>query len=197
MLDRLKEKISLMLSRERMQHTLGVQKVAIELAAQYDIDAYKAEIAALLHDCAKDIPESELLSKCNEYGVELDDISLLEPELIHAPLGAKMAQRDFKIQDEEILKAIECHTTGCIGMSKLDKIIFLADLIEPGRDFPGVSDIRRKAFENLDEAVVMAMDNKIGYVLTQKKLLHLNTIYARNYIVKELYYDRGGSVENL
>jgi len=196
MLDRLKEKLSLMLSRERMEHTFGVQKMAVELAILYGTDICKANIAALLHDCAKDIPEKELLSKCSEYGVELDDISLLEPELIHAPLGAKIAQRDFEIWDEEILKAIECHTTGCTRMSKLDKIIFLADLIEPGRNFPGISEIRRKAFKNLDEAVVMAMDNKIEYVLSQKKLLHPNTVYARNYIVKEIYYDRGDSVEN-
>ena len=108
-----------------------------------------------------------------------------ERAIIHGPVGAILAKRDYGISDEEILNAIRIHTTGDVNMSLLEKIIFLSDLIEPGRAFPGVDELRVKAFKDLDEAMVHAFDMTIMHVLNKGSLLHPKTVSARNYILME------------
>ena len=179
------------LSQERYLHSIGVMETAINLARKHGVSEYKAAIAGLLHDCAKDIPEEEQLKLALEFGILLDEITCFERVLLHGPVGAKLAEIKFGIKDKEILKAIEIHTTGDENMTLLDKIIYIADYIEPGRDFPGVEDIRDKTYEDLDEGVLMGLNSTIVYVLKKNSLLHPRTIDARNMLLKNRRNKRG------
>ena len=122
------------------------------------------------------------LYKAKEYDIKLDPVSLSQKELIHAPVGAKIAKHIFKIKDKDILTAIEYHTYGKKNMTKLEKIIYLADLIELGRDYPGVEELRALAEKDLDRAVLKALDNSIIHVIAKGGLIHPNTIEARLFI---------------
>ncbi|MBZ4645108.1 MAG: hypothetical protein PWR27_1452 [Petroclostridium sp.] len=181
------DKLKGMLTPGRFRHSIGVRDTAIELAKLYGCDAEKARIAGLLHDCAKDIKKQQILQLCDKFDIVLDNISKAEMQLIHGPLGAKIAQHQFGIVDEEILEAVHYHTVAKAEMTTLCKIIYLADFIEPNRDFPGVDKLRRIAYKDLNQAILMAIDNTIRFVLSLGKLIHPNTIDARNYI---LLYER-------
>lgn len=180
------KKLKTMLTPHRYAHSLGVQATAVDLAHRYGVDTHKAAIAALVHDCAKDLDAKSMLDLIKKYGLVLDEIYLKQTELVHAPLGAEMARDLFDIQDKEILDAIRYHTTGRTGMSPLEKIIYLADYIEPGRNFDGVEEIRQEARHDLDKAVVMAMDSTILYVIQKGGLIHTNTVSARNDLLCKL-----------
>ena len=121
------------LNPARYEHTLGVAYTCQALAMRYEYDLRKAEIAGLLHDCAKRFDGEVMLLKCQKRGLSISEGELLEPSLLHAKLGAWYAREKFGIQDPEILSAIGCHTTGKEGMTLLDKILYVADYIEPGR----------------------------------------------------------------
>jgi len=177
------EKLSGMLTPGRLNHTFGVRDTAEQLAKLYHYDVQKAVIAALLHDCAKNIEPLQMLQMCSNFDIVLDEISQNEVQLIHAPLGAKLAEVEFDIHDIDILEAIFYHTTAKENMSLLTKIIYISDFIEPGRNFPGVETIREKAFEDLDEAILLAINRTIHYVLSKEGLIHPSTINARNYIL--------------
>lgn len=171
------------MKESRFKHSLGVMDTSVILARRYGADIKKAEYAGLIHDCAKDIPAQIQLKMAESFGILLDDIEKQETVLIHGPLGAEIARRSFGIEDEEILGAVRLHTTGDKNMSLLEKIVFLSDYIEPGRCFPGVEDLRVKAFKDLDEALVSAYDSTIRYVVERQGLLHPRTVDARNYIL--------------
>ncbi|WFA09505.1 bis(5'-nucleosyl)-tetraphosphatase (symmetrical) YqeK [Tissierella sp. Yu-01] len=168
---------------KRAYHSIGVMKTAIKLARIYDCDIEKARIAGILHDCAKYRDKSYLLKRANDFGIILDNIMLENTELIHGPLGAMVAKFEFGIRDDEILDAICYHTTGRKNMTTLDKIIYIADYIEPNRDFPGVDEARELAYKDLNKSLKFAMENTIIFLLRQGKLVHLDTIEARNYLV--------------
>jgi len=174
-----------LLPEQRYIHSLGVEKTAVELAERFGADIQKASTAALVHDCAKAFRVDELLCLSRRYGLEIDPYCLEEPELIHGALGAEIARERFGILDKEVLSAITYHTTGKENMTLLDKIIYLADLIEPGRDYPGVQEIREKAMSDLDEALLTAFQSVISYVLTKRNVLHPRTIHAWNALLKE------------
>lgn len=172
-----------MISRKRYEHSLGVQKTAIELAKLYGCSVEKASIAGLIHDCAKGLSGRQLLDYAEKYEIDIDMVSRNQPDILHGPVGAFIAHDVFNINDDEILHAVKCHTTGCRDMSKLDKIIYLADYIEPGRNFPGIADIRKTAYEDLDKGVLMALDSSIKYVIDRNMLVDINSIDARNYMI--------------
>ncbi len=154
------------LKPSRLEHTLNVTKLAVEMADQFGADRNKAEIAALLHDMAK---------YEKRPGVDMN--------LAHSKIGAEMAREIFEIDDEEILNAIAYHTTGRAGMSTLEKIIFLADAIEPGRNYPGVDEIRRTAETDLDQACIMSLQRTIDYVKEQGGCyLHPDSLEAKKYL---------------
>ncbi|MDD4570753.1 MAG: bis(5'-nucleosyl)-tetraphosphatase (symmetrical) YqeK, partial [Tepidanaerobacteraceae bacterium] len=119
------------------------------------------------------------------FGILLDDIEKWEKALIHGPLGAVIAKQDYGVNDKEILKAIKIHTTGDMGMSPLDKIIFISDLIEPRRCFAGVDELRVEAFRDLDGAIIGAFDSTVRYILSKGSLLHPRTILGRNFILMQ------------
>lgn len=173
-------KIEAALPKSRYKHTLGVIQCAQALAGRYGVDGQAAKWAALLHDCAKKVDDDEAIAMCIAWGIELDEIMLQATQLIHGPLGAQLAQREYGIEDADILDAIRYHTTGKPLMSSLCKIVFLADIIEPGRNFPGVKELRLLANSNLDKAVCKAMDLAIEFILQRNELLHPLTVLARN-----------------
>jgi len=173
------------LKHSRYEHSVGVMETSVHLAKLYGCDIEKARIAGLLHDCAKCLSDSEILQKAEQYNIELDFITKNQLELAHGPLGAAIAQREYGIDDFETLEAIRYHTTGKPNMNLLEKIIYLADYIEPHRKYPGVDELRKKSLLNLNEAIYQAMNNTIQHVLSKEGLLHPLTIEARNdFIIK-------------
>ncbi|MGE5576752.1 MAG: bis(5'-nucleosyl)-tetraphosphatase (symmetrical) YqeK [Syntrophothermus sp.] len=178
--EKLVEKVKEILSSERLAHTLGVVQTARMLSEKYGADSGKAVIAALLHDIARDHDRNTLLQMVRNFGIVIDEVSAAQPELLHQLVGAELARRDFGITDPAIINAIRIHTTGSVRMSLLDKIVYLADFIEPGRDFPGVEQIRKKAWEDLDEGLLASTVNTIRYLLEKGKLIHTSTVALYN-----------------
>ncbi len=172
--------LSKTLSPKRLEHSIGVSKTAEEMAERFGCDRVKAKLAGLLHDIAREIPVEEFLPRAQAFGIVVNDIERAEPILLHAPLAAKIAEIEFQIHDTEILQAIFWHTTGGSHMSMLDKIIYLADVIEPGRNFGGLEEIRIMAHSDLDKALLLTLDHSISYILEQGGLIHPATIEARN-----------------
>jgi predicted HD superfamily hydrolase involved in NAD metabolism len=174
------EELSKRLSPKRLQHSVGMSQTAEELADFFGCDRCKAKTAGLLHDLAREVPVNELLPRAQAFGIVMNDVEKAEPVLLHAPIAARLAQAEFQIHDPEILQSILLHTTGGPQMTMLDKIIYLADMIEPGRSFPGVVKLREVAHRDLDNALLMALNQSIYYILDRGGLLHPGTIEARN-----------------
>ncbi|USK48990.1 bis(5'-nucleosyl)-tetraphosphatase (symmetrical) YqeK [Bacillus sp. CMF12] len=152
------------LTEHRYLHTVGVMETAINLAAEYGADKKKAELAAIFHDYAKFRPKEEMREIIIKEGMPSE---LLEynSELWHAPVGAFLTEKEAGINDKEVLDAIRYHTSGRPGMALLEKIIYLADYIEPGRHFPGVYEVRDLAQTNLDKALIKAVQNTIMFLM--------------------------------
>ena len=176
------------LSPHRFQHTIGVWDCAIKLAEKYHANIEKTAIAALLHDCAKPYKKKESVELGKQYGIEFDEWEMLEPKLMHATLGAVLAREVYGITDQEILSAIKFHTTGRENMTLIEKIIYIADFIEPNRNFEGVETLRAMTEQDLDKGVEAGLRLSIGYVETNK--LHPRTWEAFNYY-SELNKRRG------
>ena len=176
MTDELKKR----LDERRYLHSLGVAKLAVELAKRFGENPDKAYTAGILHDCAKNIPEDKARKLCEEFKIELNEVEKRNPALIHAPLGAEIAKRDFGILDTDIYNAIKNHTVGRQRMSTLEKIIYVADMAEESRTFEGVLDIREALLKDLDEAVLMALAFSLKFNIDRGKLIHSGTIEAYN-----------------
>lgn len=181
------EKLETLLTGHRYAHSLGVVETAMKMAEIFSVDKEKTEIAALLHDCAKQIPHSEQLNLCKKYNIPLDDIKEKELGLLHAELGAYMAEHEFGVTDTEILDAIRYHTLGKKDMSKLEKIIYLSDIIEPNRKhFDGLDDLRSLCFTDLDKALLYGFALTISHTNRNGHILHNQTIEAEKYIREKL-----------
>jgi len=182
----LEEKLRGMISKKRYIHSVGVSETAVKLALRYGADVEKARLAGFLHDCAKGYSLDAALDKCEKAGLSVSDIDKTSTALLHAPLGAWVAENEFGIKDGEILHAISVHTVGGENMTLLDKIIYLADLIEPSREFEGVEKHRRLAFEDIDRAMLYALDESIVFNVRKGVLLHPMTVIARNGIIEDM-----------
>lgn len=159
------------LPKKRYVHTLGVAYLASSIAMAYGKNPEKAMIAGLLHDCAKCIPEEEILKKCIKYNLPVSDIEQKQPYLLHGKLGAWYAEHEFGITDEKILNAIRFHTTGRPDMCFLEKNIYLSDYIEIGRNQPtepSLKELRRLAFADIDQAVYFTAKNTVDYLLEKE-----------------------------
>ena len=162
----IKKNIKKELEKERYQHTLSVAYTASCLAMRWDADMDSAYIAGLLHDCAKNIPEEERIKLCGKWGLPVNDSERKNPTLLHAKMGAYLAREKYDIRDPEVLSAIEYHTTGRPDMSMLEKIIFVADYIEPYRTKAENLDIiRKEAFTDIDRAVLRISGDTYRYLL--------------------------------
>lgn len=162
---RLKKKMD----EDRFEHTIGVAYTSVCLAMRYGEDLHKAELAGLLHDCAKCIPDDIKLDKCKRNNIPITKAQEQSPSLLHAKLGAFIAADHYRIKDQDILNAIENHTTGRPAMSLLEKIVFVADYIEPRRNkASNLSKLRQMAFINIDRTVYEIMDQTLRYLKSKK-----------------------------
>ena len=167
------------LNHRRIPHVLGTEQEAVRLAVRYGADVEKARRAALLHDCTKRLSKKEHLELCRQYGIPLDDVERKAGSLLHAKTGAEEARRVFGV-DDEIYGAIRYHTTGMAHMSLLEKIIYLADYIEPSRDFPGVEKLRKACYEDLDKGLLKGLEMTIGKLEAEGGPIHHAAIEARD-----------------
>lgn len=168
-LEKVKKKLEKELDKHRYVHTLGVMYTAAALAMRYGYDMETAMKAGLLHDCAKCIPNAKKISLCEREDIAISEIERANPSLLHAKLGAFLAKSEYGIQDENILHAIEVHTTGCPDMTLLDKIIYIADFMEPSRDeAPNLSAVRKLAFTDLDGCLFQILEDSMKYLQNKK-----------------------------
>lgn len=175
--DSLKAYVKGQISDERYVHSLNTADEAEALAQLYGADVKKARIAGLLHDVGKGHA-----ADATRLGVMLDDVEAQNPELAHGRIGAAMVQADLGIDDPEILSAITSHTTGKACMSTLDKVIYLADIIEPGRTFTGVEPIRSLVRVDIDTAMLCALDEVMAFVRKRGLTLHPKSVEAYQYL---------------
>ncbi len=163
----------------RYLHTLGVMETAIVLAKQNGVEEAKAELAAIFHDYAKYRPKEEMKELIRTKGMPA---ILLEfnSELWHAPVGAFLVEQEVGITDEVVLNAIRYHTSGRVGMTKLEKVIYLADYIEPGRHFPGVEEVRELAKDDLELALIQTVQNTIVFLMKKNQPIYPDTFYTYN-----------------
>ena len=173
------------LKSRRMPHVLGTEQEAACLAEKYGADVTAARIAALLHDCTKKLDLSQQLSLCRHYGIELDEMEQSYLKLLHSKTGAAVAKDRFGVS-EEIYEAIYYHTTGKADMTLLEKIIYLADYIEPSRSFPGVEELRAAVHEDLDRGLCRALADSIEELQGYGSPVHPNTREALEYIQREI-----------
>lgn len=152
------------LSPKRFQHTMNVKNLAVRMAQHYGVDTEKAAIAAILHDSAKELPRTELLQIMQDNAIIKKGTQNRPEPVWHGICAAILAKTQWNVQDEEILSAIACHTTGKENMSKLDKILFLADMTSAERDYPGVEELRSLEMRNLDKAMIQALKMTISFV---------------------------------
>lgn len=174
--------------KKRMKHILGVVEAAEELAILYGVDIEQARYAALLHDCCKEYPLTEQRRLAREdyarQGLAVDEELLSYDALLHGLAGAVEAVDKYGVDDPEVLEAIRVHTTGKVDMSILDKIIFVADYIEVGRDFPGVDKLRKLAKENLDVAMLASYDATILHLLEEGLPIYSQMMLGRNAMLR-------------
>ena len=165
------------LSEYRLRHTLSVAETAVWLANRFGVDPVQAHLAGMLHDCAKGMDAPTLLQLIRSGGISADELELSMPALLHAPAGAALARLQYHVSDQNVLSAIRWHTTGRRNMTPLEKVVYLADMIEPGRAaYPGLEELRKCARNNLDEAVRLAAAQSASYVAGRGKKLHPRTM---------------------
>lgn len=172
------------LTEHRYQHTLGVMETAIELSKRFNADEKKAETAAIFHDYAKFRPKDEMKQIIIDQHMP-SDLLIHNTELWHAPVGAYLVKTEVGIEDEEILNAIRFHTSGRENMTLLEKVIFVADYIEPGRHFPGVEEGRELAKQDLDHALIYALRNTIMFLAKKSQAIYPDTLRTYNSLIFE------------
>lgn len=159
------KKLKREMNENRYEHTLGVMYTCGSLAMRYGADIRQAMLAGLLHDCAKCIPNDKKIKLCEKHNIQMTEVERRNPFLLHAKLGAFLAMHEYEIHDKEIISAILNHTTGKPAMSLLDKIVYVADYIEPGRNkAENLPEIRRLAFVDLDETLYQILHDTLEYL---------------------------------
>lgn len=162
---KMQRKLKKELDDDRYRHTLGVMYISAALAMRYGIDLEMAQVAGLLHDCAKCIPNEKKIKLCEKHHIPISRVEQGAPFLLHSKLGAYLAETKYEVKEEEILQAIIWHTTGKPEMTMLEKIVFLADYIEPMRwKASNLKEIRETAFQDLDRAVYMTLRDTLQYL---------------------------------
>lgn len=172
---------------ERLAHIERVAETAVRLAERWGADVRAASLAALLHDAARDMPLDALRAYVETHAVPVTPIEMEVPVLLHAPVGAHLARHELGVTHPDVLAAIRNHTVGRPGMGLLERIILLADYTEPGRDFPGVVEVRAWLDDDLSVALRLAFDQMILFNVERKRLIPPETVAARN----ELYRGDG------
>ena len=162
---KMQKKLAKYLDEDRYEHTLGVMFTCAALAMVHDCDLITAQTAGLLHDCAKCIPNKKKLKMCSQHHIPVSEFEQEHPFLLHAKLGAYVAKAKYDVTDENILSAITWHTTGKPEMTLLEKIVYIADYIEPKRDkAPNLAIVRKLAFQDLDECMYKILGDTLAYL---------------------------------
>lgn len=183
---KIQKDLSKKLKKERYQHTLGVMYTAASLAMSYGADIDKALTAGLLHDCGKAMSVKEQISFCKKHNISLSSAELEMPALIHAKLGAYLAEHEYGIRDAQILGAITWHTTGHPDMTILEKIVYIADYIEPNRKpIPGLDEIRSVVFSDIDRAVYLSASRTVRYLKDGGKAVDPATVSTCEYYAQQ------------
>ena len=170
------------LDRDRFEHSEGVMYTAAALAMRYGENLEKAQIAGILHDCAKCIPDNKKLKICEKNHIEITEAEKCSPFLLHAKVGAYIAKEKYDIEDAEILDAIACHTTGKPAMTLLDKIIYISDYIEPMRSkASNLEEVRKMAFVDLDETLFKILSDTLVYLEKSSKKMDQMTMQTYEY----------------
>ncbi len=193
---KMKQLLRRKLDANRYEHTIGVAYTATSLAMRYGENIKKAEVAGLLHDCAKCVPDEKKLAKCVKHNINITDIEKERPYLLHAKLGALYAMKKYNVYDKDIINAILNHTTGCPDMNLLEKIVFVADYIEPGRDkAKNLNEIRKMAFEDIDMAVYTILRDTLDYLSNKPGKIDDMTQKAYEYY-KKLIESRNSNLDD-
>lgn len=175
----IKDELERRLPQKRYEHVLRVAETAKSLARHYDVDETRVEQAALFHDIAKFMEPAEMRTLIEKHG---DDARLLSfhHELWHAAAGRIIAENDFNVTDEDVLNAIRYHTTGRAGMSPIEKIVYVADLTEPGRSFPGIENLRELEGKTLDKLMQDCVTHSIKYLLDKRVAVFPDSLECYN-----------------
>lgn len=170
---------------KRLNHILSVEQTAIALATQHHVNVEQAAQAGLMHDLAKCFKPKQLLQCAVSNGLEIDPVFAVNPHLLHAEVGAIVAQAEFGVQDETVLAAIRDHTLGSPGMSALSCVVFLADSLEPGRgDTPQLQELRAVSQQDLHRAVWLTCDYTLKYLIESSALIHPRAVLTRNWAMQ-------------
>lgn len=181
-LTEIQEKLCKKLDDKRYRHTLGVMYTSAALAMAYGQDVEKAQLAGLLHDCAKCVPNKKKIKICRKNEIPMTPFEEENPFLLHAKLGAYYASKKYGVEDEEILSAIRCHTTGKPNMTPLEQIIYIADYIEPMRSSaPRLGEIRRLAFQDLDRCIYEILKDTLDYLKSSPGKIDITTEQTYQY----------------
>lgn len=172
------------LSEHRYKHSIGVMKKAEELAKYYGLDVNKARLIGLAHDIAKEMKTSEIEDYISKYNIELDEIERSNSELVHAKIGADICKRKYNF-DEQMVEAVKYHTTGNPKMDMMAKIIFVADKVEETRDYQGLEERKKLAFEDIDKTIIETINYTTKNSIDRGKLIHPDSIHTRNYLIKQ------------
>jgi predicted HD superfamily hydrolase involved in NAD metabolism len=171
------------LTKEHYEHSLRTAELAKEMADAYGVDPGKAYLAGILHDYTKSLAPDVMLEEARTCGVNIDRVESINPYLLHAELAAILAHKDLGISDGEVLDAIRKHTFGAVKMSDLDKIIYVADMIEPGRPYASLNALREMAFSDLDTVYRQAYFATVEYLVKTRRLLHPQTLEVWNELI--------------
>ena len=174
------------LSEKRYKHSLNVADTAAKLAIVHNMHADKAYLAGLMHDYAKNLSGDELLEIAQKNDLLNDDVEILAPHVLHGPVGAYLLKKENIVTDEEVLQAISLHTIGSEYMTPFDALVYIADYIEPGRNFGNVDNIRAIAYKNLEFAFVSCLESVIAYLLSVGGYIHPAAIKARNAAISRI-----------
>ena len=188
MIERIKGNLSRLMDRTKYNHILGTLEIALGLAKRHNLKEEKVCLAALLHDYAKIFSQEEMVSYIALNKIPLDRIEKKTFSIWHGPVGVYIAKEEFGISDQEILRAIKIHSTGDEGMSILDKVIYVADYIEPRGEVRSYDrrELLLLAEDDLDEAALKAIDLSLEHLIKEKKLIHPRSIKARNELLEFL-----------
>jgi nicotinate-nucleotide adenylyltransferase len=182
--DEIYERVKNTLSEKRFYHSECVVERAIEYAKIYGENEEKAKVAGILHDIAKEVPKEEKISTAEKYGIELNEEERKSPGILHGKIAAKIAEIEYDL-DEDICNSISYHTTGRPNMTKLEKIIYLADYTGKDRKYEDTNYIYELSKKDLDEAMLYCLKKTINSIVGEDKILHLDTVRAYNFYLNK------------
>ncbi len=182
--EEMRELLEKSLKPSRYQHSLGVAETAVFLAERFGVNKEQAQVAGLLHDCAREFRNEDLVGEAEKRLIVVEPVEQQMPLLLHAYVGARLVVEKYGVTDRAVEQAIWRHTVGGAHMTALDKIIWFADMIEPNRDYPGVEKLRELSrTASLDEMMLAGLTQSIAFVLQKGGLIHPDTVIARNEIL--------------